>query len=895
MPTREHQHPVADKTGATDHPTEIDPHLAVAPPDPTKTTVLPRPVPRLPAKMTGRPGSTEQPPLLSGGAYRESSSGDRDGDELDERYRLRGVGEQKRPLGQGAFGEVWQAYDSRFEREVALKILKQRMCRPATLLRFELEKQLIARMEHPNIAQVFEAGTLRDGRPFLAMELIRGLTLTEYCAERRLSLHDRLRLFVPICRAVQHAHERFVLHRDLKPSNIMVVEHDGRPVPKVIDFGIAKVLEDGDFSADAAATIEGSIKGTPAYMSPEQTRRTDELTVRSDVYTLGAILFEMLTADTPLSHQRTREYDFFRLVGLICTEPPVAPSVALLKRNRAAIAATYPPGCEPPALARALRGDVDVIVLRALQKEPAQRYGSAAELADDLERHLADEPIHARPPSAWYRAAKFCQRHRAAVSAALIVLAALLVTGVVSTVSYFSVSDSLLREQVARQKAVTAEKAEAQQRQAAETARNLAQAKEAEARTARDAALLARGQAEDLLNYMLFDLRQQLEPLGRSRLLAGVSEKAEQYFAKQPVLAGDDSLERNRAVMHYNRGYILLAQGEISGAVAAFRSARTGTEARLQEQDEPERRLDLATASHGLGLALRASGQIEEARALFEEILRLLAEQHDANATRLLAATLEQLGELQLRAGQAPAAEASFLDQESRLRELKIAAPEDARTLLALAIACEKVGGVLQRSGRLEESLAKFQEEADLLRTLSGQHLDDLILRRHLAVALEKLGNLQLALHRPEEAKEQFEERLRESELLARVDPRRLDFRRDLAVAHQRLAGVLLALHDLPGARSHAQTDLQLTSGLAAEYPVDPGIQGDLAASKCQFGFLILKSGPPTLVRVAEARTSLEQAADILRKLATRGQSDERGQTVLAEIEKVLRELPGAK
>ncbi|HEV7405092.1 MAG TPA: serine/threonine-protein kinase [Chthoniobacteraceae bacterium] len=378
---------------AADHPTEIDPHLAAAPPEPTKTTAVPRPVPREPAKkVTGRPGFTERAPHSSAGGSRDGSYGDRDGDVLESRYVLRGVGEQKAPLGQGAFGEVWQAYDRQFEREVALKILKQRMCRPATMLRFELEKQLVARMEHPNIAQVFEAGTLGDGRPFLAMELIRGLTLTEYCAQRRLGLHDRLRLFIPICRAVQHAHERFVLHRDLKPSNIMVVEHDGRPVPKVIDFGIAKVLEEGEFSADASDTVEGSIKGTPAYMSPEQTRRSGELTVRSDVYTLGAILFEMVTADTPLTHRRTRELDFFQLVGLICHEEAVAPSVAMLRRKAATVAATFPPDCEPAALARLLRGDVDVILLRALQKEPAQRYGSAAELADDLERHPPTNP-----------------------------------------------------------------------------------------------------------------------------------------------------------------------------------------------------------------------------------------------------------------------------------------------------------------------------------------------------------------------------------------------------------------------------------------------------------------------------------------------------------------------
>jgi serine/threonine protein kinase len=883
---------------ASEGDTQIDPQLAGAAPTERPSSVLAEPPRRPPPKkITGRLASADPPLRSSARQGGDGSYGDHDGDELDDRYVLRGVGEQKAPLGQGAFGEVWQAYDRKFEREVALKILKQRMCRPAVLLRFELEKQLIARMEHPNIAQVFEAGTLQDGRPFLAMELIRGYTLTEYCAHRRLSLQDRIRLFIPICRAVQHAHERFVLHRDLKPTNIMVVEHDGQPVPKVIDFGIAKVLEEGDFSADAGATLEGSIKGTPAYMSPEQTQRTEELTVRSDVYTLGAILFEMLTADTPLSHRRTRELDFFQLVGLICHEEPVPPSAALLKRDPQALAATYPPGCERAALARSLRGDLDTIVLRALQKEPTRRYGSAAELAEDLERHLAQKPIRARPASLRYRATKLFQRHRAAAVAGFIVMLALVVTGIVSTVSYFSVSSSLLREQIARQKAVAAEKAEAHQRQAAELARNVALQREADAREARDAAVLARQEAEDLINYMLFDLRQQLEPLGRSRLLASVSEKAEQYFAHQPVLAGG-SLERNRAAMHYNRGYILLAQGDVPRAVAAFRAARSATEGLLKEKDNPERQLDFATASHGLGLALRATGQPEEARALFEEmlpVLRRLELQHDPMATRLLAATLEQVGELEQRAGHQSAAEACFLEQESRARALKAADPADTRNQLALAVACEKVGGALQRSGRVEQALAKVQEEVDLLRALAGQRLDDLVLRRNLAVALEKLGNLELALHRPESAKKHFEERLREAELLARVDPRRLDFRRDLAVAHERLSEALLALHDIGGARSHAESDLQLASVLAAEYPDDPAVQSDLAASKCQFGLLVLKSGRPSPARLAEARSSLDQAAQILRKSIGLGQIDERGKAVLAEVEKAIRELPAAQ
>ena len=852
-------------------------------------------------KLAPRPvrvGPVEEGRTTPGGRSGGGVGGDRDGDEVGGRYVLIGVGDYNAPLGQGAFGEVWQAHDSEFDREVALKILKPRMCHPAVLLRFELEKQVIARMEHPNIAKVYEGGTFKDGRPFLAMELIRGMTLTDFCNDRQLSVEERLRLFVQICRAVHHAHERFVLHRDLKPSNIMVVEHDGVAVPKVIDFGIAKVLEEGEFSADPAPTQEGSLKGTPAYMSPEQTRGNEGLTARSDIYTLGVILYELLTGDTPLSHDRTRKLDFVSVISAIRNEEAAFPSATVTKRDITPSRAKLNCGIPLTRLSRHLRGDLDVIVLRTLEKEPERRYESAADLAADIERHLDDEPILARPPGAWYRAGKFVRRHRVATTAAAVVLAALVATATVSTLSYFSVNAALGRESVARQDAVASEHVAVQKKQEADAAKIVAEQKEAEARTARDAAIVARGEAEDLINYMLFDLREQLEPLGRSRLLASVAEKAEQYFSKQTALTDNDSLARNRAVMFYNRGRILLAQGAVPQALTAFQQSRRAMEKRFGSADDPARRFDLATASHGLGLALRASGTPDEARPMFEESLPFLRSryaEHDADAGRLLVANLEQLGEMKLRAGKTDAALELFREQGTRARELRAAAPREKRTALALAFACEKVGGALQQLGQPNEALPKFEEEVALLQALAGESLDDLILRRSYVVSLEKLGNVLLALERPEEARKRFEERLRESEVLARVDPRRLEFRRDLAVAHQRLSSALLQLGHNAEALDHARTDLQFSTTLAGEYPLDAGIRGDLAAARFQMGLVLLKDGAMTPAKLNEAKANFEQAVKILRSLATDGKIDQRGTTVLAELEKALADLAKAR
>jgi len=346
------------------------------------------------------------------------------------RYRL------IKELGKGGFGSVWQAEQTEpIRREVALKIIKPGMDSREIIARFEAERQALALMDHPNIAAVLDAGTTDRGQPYFVMELVKGMPITEYCDAHQLGIRERIELFIPVCQAVQHAHQKAILHRDLKPSNILVTEVDGKPVPKVIDFGIAKALNatrEEMLQASLSLTREGMVVGTPQYMSPEQAGSRPDVDTRSDVYTLGVILHELLTGATPLSREELRQGAWDEMLRLIrdgeIKRPssrlmPVTEAVALLARER---------NTEPKKLGHALRGDLDWILLKTLEKDRARRYETANAFAQDLRSHLQDEPVSAGPPSASYRLRKLVRRNRAAfATAAIIVL--LLAAGIAAS------------------------------------------------------------------------------------------------------------------------------------------------------------------------------------------------------------------------------------------------------------------------------------------------------------------------------------------------------------------------------------------------------------------------------------------------------------------------------
>jgi len=342
-------------------------------------------------------------------------------------------------IGEGGFGSVYMAdQESPIRRRVALKIIKLGMDTKEVIARFEAERQALAMMDHPNIARVLEAGATDSGRPYFVMELVKGVPITEYCDSRQLGTRERLELFKDVCRAVDHAHSRGVVHRDLKPSNVMVTLHDGTPVPKVIDFGVAKATNHR-LTERTLFTKYGEFIGTPAYMSPEQAEMSGlEVDRRSDIYTLGVLLYELLTGTTPFEPGALRAAAFVEVLRILREDDPPMPSTRLSTLGDRLDEVAKRRHADPRALVKLLRGDLDWIVMKAMEKDRTRRYASAAELADDIDRHVAHQPVTARRPGALYRSRKYVKRRREPILAAAAVAGAVLVGVSLDRFGFFS-------------------------------------------------------------------------------------------------------------------------------------------------------------------------------------------------------------------------------------------------------------------------------------------------------------------------------------------------------------------------------------------------------------------------------------------------------------------------
>jgi serine/threonine protein kinase/tetratricopeptide (TPR) repeat protein len=330
-------------------------------------------------------------------------------------------------LGEGGMGAVYLAEQTvPVRRRVALKVIKPGMDSAQVLARFETEKQALALMEHPNIARVLDAGTTPAGRPFFVMELVRGVAITDYCDDTRLNPRERLELFLPVCQAVQHAHQKGVIHRDLKPSNVLVTLVDGKPVPKVIDFGVAKAIEQQRAERTLFTRI-GAVVGTPEYMSPEQAGASPDVDTRTDVYGLGVLLYELLTGTTPIDRASLTRAALDEVLRRVREEEPPRPSTRLSGTSDRLPSVAAVRATEPARLAKLMRGDLDWVVMKALEKDRARRYETANGLARDIQRYLDGDPVEAGPPSRLYRLRKFARKHRAGLAAVGAVILGLVV------------------------------------------------------------------------------------------------------------------------------------------------------------------------------------------------------------------------------------------------------------------------------------------------------------------------------------------------------------------------------------------------------------------------------------------------------------------------------------
>ncbi len=644
-------------------------------------------------------------------------------------------------LGEGGFGTVYLASQSKpVRRHVALKVLKPGMDSREVIGRFEAERQALALMDHPNIAKVFDAGTTKSGRPYFVMELVEGLPITKYCDTHNLDTTARLKLFQRVCLAIQHAHQKGVIHRDIKPNNVLVSQSGEKPAPKVIDFGIAKATE-ARLTDETIVTQKQQLVGTPQYMAPEQLDLfSNDIDTRADIYSLGVLLYELLTGETPVKSESLRGMSFVDAQKLIQEKDPPRPSSRIGQAPEAASIAAHR-GVSRGKLSKRLRGDIDWIVMRALEKDRKRRYESAAALSRDIGRHLTGDPCLAGPPTTAYRFKKFAKRHKGLLGAGGAVAAAL-VLGLGLALVEFN------RANVARNAAVAAEQDAITQRDLAEQARQSAESSLA--------------QAEEVTAF-LTEMLNAASPyaLGRDVLVRDVLDAAGarmDEFSNRPLVEAQlrQTLGTTyRELGAYEEAGVHLVQAHAlyrehlgdrhTLTIATLREVAANQQA-VEQVEEAERTLRAALALNpneelrlqileDLAYNMRVAGKLEDSEKLYRQVLdgrrKLLGDSHID-----VAAVMINLGMLYSAEGLAKYDEAEPLLIAGFNLTQELLGPEHPNTIRSL----HNLAALYEDMGRFEEALPLMERDLVLAeRVFGAEHDSTLKAINNLAVLYSRM------------------------------------------------------------------------------------------------------------------------------------------------------------
>jgi tetratricopeptide (TPR) repeat protein len=734
-------------------------------------------------------------------------------------------------IGEGGFGVVFLAEQQQpVRRKVALKILKPGMDSRPVIARFEAERQALALMDHPNIARVFDGGETESGRPYFVMELVKGVPITAYCDRDSLAPRERLRLFADVCKAVQHAHQKGVIHRDLKPSNLLVTLHDGVPVVKVIDFGIAKAV--GQQLTDKTVyTGFAQFIGTPLYMSPEQAEWSGlDIDTRTDIYSLGVLLYELLTGRTPFDPERLRQVPYDQMRRIIREEEPPKPSTRISTLGRAAAAVATQRQSDPKRLGQLLRGELDWIVMKALEKDRNRRYESASAFAADVERYLDDEPVQACPPSRWYRFCKCARRNKGALVVAAVVLLVLVLLAV-----------SNVQLQVAQARVEAARGAEADQRRRAQGNLELAL-------QALDEIFIQPAEAEVSTKGSQGRITltpQELEHLGRNLLEKGLGfyEQFAQANSSNPLLQGETGKAYNRV------GCLHVTLRQNDEAEAAFRKSMAILEKAAEESpDAPVYRRTLVSDYYWLGYVLKIAGRPKEAEELFRRNVasseRLVADYPGvADHRGQLYQAYWALGDFLKGGGRSQEAEPSYRQAVDVARRLVADFPTAADYRYKLSYAWQELGHVLQERRHYQEAGQAFREAVEAARQFVADFATDTRPRGELYYGYRALGDALKEAGRYQEAVPPYRQAAHLARQFVADSPAVAEHRRNLLLSERSLARLLIHLDRFPEAEQVYRQTIALDEKLAAASPSVPADRVGPSESRAALGDLLCVTG----------------------------------------------------